>query len=229
MYSITLLFIIVVILATLFLVLNFILAPHNPYQEKYSIFECGFHSFLGQNRAQFGIRFFAFCFTYLVFDLEIVLLYPSATSLYANEQLGLWVMVVFAGIIAVGFCFEIGKNALSIDSRQSYHIFFDKLSSQSPSTVSTLNTNLQILLHQREALQFKKNLSISKFIDRNRKFSTIQATVKRRVSFLTCSRLEMNKNVLHFLHNPRTSSPSQLSVSLIQKRYFSSPKTLICS
>lgn len=58
MSSVTLLFIIVSIIALLFLALNFILAPHNPYQEKYSIFECGFHSFLGQNRSQFGVKFF---------------------------------------------------------------------------------------------------------------------------------------------------------------------------
>ena len=58
MSSVTLLFVIVSIIALLFLVLNFILAPHNPYQEKYSIFECGFHSFLGQNRTQFGVKFF---------------------------------------------------------------------------------------------------------------------------------------------------------------------------
>ena len=60
MSSITFLFIFVTVLTSLFLVLNFALAPHNPYQEKYSIFECGFHSFLGQNRTQFGVKFFIF-------------------------------------------------------------------------------------------------------------------------------------------------------------------------
>ena len=50
MSSMTFFFILVAIICSLFLLINFIFAPHNPYQEKYSIFECGFHSFLGQNR-----------------------------------------------------------------------------------------------------------------------------------------------------------------------------------
>ena len=72
MSSVTFFFVFVPILAILFLVLNFIFAPHNPYQEKYSIFECGFHSFLGQNRTQFGVKFFIFALVYLLLDLEII-------------------------------------------------------------------------------------------------------------------------------------------------------------
>ena len=82
MSSVTLLFVIVSIIAILFLALNFILAPHNPYQEKYSIFECGFHSFLGQNRTQFGVKFFIFALVYLLLDLEILLIYPYGMSIY---------------------------------------------------------------------------------------------------------------------------------------------------
>ena len=73
MSSITFFFILVPIIAILFLVLNLVFAPHNPYQEKYSIFECGFHSFLGQNRTQFGIKFFIFGLVYLLLDLEIII------------------------------------------------------------------------------------------------------------------------------------------------------------
>lgn len=45
MSSMTLFIGFVSVIAILFLAINFIFAPHNPYQEKYSIFECGFHSF----------------------------------------------------------------------------------------------------------------------------------------------------------------------------------------
>ena len=76
MTSLTFLFIFVSILALIFLIVNLILAPHNPYQEKYSIFECGFHSYLGQNRTQFGVKFFIFGLLYLLFDLEILFIYP---------------------------------------------------------------------------------------------------------------------------------------------------------
>ena len=50
MTSTTFFFIFVPILAIILLAVNLIFAPHNPYQEKDSAFECGFHSFLGQNR-----------------------------------------------------------------------------------------------------------------------------------------------------------------------------------
>jgi NADH-ubiquinone oxidoreductase chain 3 len=114
----TFFFIFVCIVAILFLAINLIFAPHNPYQEKYSIFECGFHSFLGQNRTQFGIKFFIFALVYLLLDLEILLTFPFAASEYVNNIYGLIVALLFIGIITIGFVFELGKSALKIDSRQ---------------------------------------------------------------------------------------------------------------
>ena len=119
MSSITFLFLFVSILTILFLILNFVLAPHNPYQEKYSIFECGFHSFLGQNRTQFGVKFFIFALVYLLLDLEIVMIYPFAVSEYENGVYGLIVVLIFIVIVTVGFIFELGKNALKIESKQT--------------------------------------------------------------------------------------------------------------
>lgn len=119
MNSITIFFIVVSILTLLFLVLNFLFAPHNPYQEKYSIFECGFHSFLGQNRMQFGIKFFIVSILYLIFDIEILVMYPFAISMNMNNIYGLSIVLIFILIITAGFVFELGKNALKIDSRQS--------------------------------------------------------------------------------------------------------------
>jgi len=115
----TFLFIFITVLSLVFLLLNFIFAPHNPYQEKYSIFECGFHSFLGQNRTQFGVKFFIFALVYLLLDLEIVMIYPFAVSEYENGVYGLIVVLIFIVIITVGFIFELGKNALKIESKQT--------------------------------------------------------------------------------------------------------------
>lgn len=119
MSSMTFLFIFIAVLALLFLVLNFIFAPHNPYQEKYSIFECGFHSFLGQNRTQFGVKFFIFALVFLLLDLEIVMIFPFAVSEYENGIYGLIVVLIFIIIITIGFVFELGKNALKIESKQT--------------------------------------------------------------------------------------------------------------
>ena len=118
MSSLTFFFVFVCILAVIFLVVNLLLAPHNPYQEKYSIFECGFHSFLGQNRTQFGVKFFIFALVYLLLDLEILLTFPFALSEYTNDIYGLSVALIFIIIITIGFVFELSKSALKIDSRQ---------------------------------------------------------------------------------------------------------------
>jgi NADH-ubiquinone oxidoreductase chain 3 len=121
MTSLTFFFILTPILAILLLSINLIFSPHNPYQEKDSAFECGFHSFLGQNRTQFSISFFIFALLFLLFDLEILLVYPYIVSAYSNGIYGLIVMLIFFLVLTVGFVFELGKNALKIDSRQMYN------------------------------------------------------------------------------------------------------------
>ncbi len=108
----------VCIIALLFLAINLIFAPHNPYQEKYSIFECGFHSFL-QTRLPFNITFFIYALIYLLLDLEILLIFPFVVSAYVNNIYGLGVALIFILIITIGFIFELGKGALKISSRQN--------------------------------------------------------------------------------------------------------------
>lgn len=118
MTSITFFLIFIPLLALILLGVNLVLAPHNPYQEKGSVFECGFHSFLGQNRTQFSISFFIFALLFLLFDLEILLVYPYVVSAYVNSIYGLVIMLLFFLALTLGFAFEFGKNALKIDSRQ---------------------------------------------------------------------------------------------------------------
>lgn len=118
MTSQTFFFLFIPILAIILLSINLILAPHNPYEEKDSAFECGFHSFLGQNRSEFSISFFIFALLFLLFDLEILLVYPYVVSSYVNGIFGLIIMLVFFIILTLGFAFELGKNALTIESRQ---------------------------------------------------------------------------------------------------------------
>ena len=122
MTSLTFFFIFIPILSIILLAINLLLSPHNPYQEKNSVFECGFHSFLGQNRTQFSISFFIFALLFLLFDLEILLVYPYIVSAYTNGIYGLIIMLVFFLILTLGFVFELGKNALKIDSKQYANI-----------------------------------------------------------------------------------------------------------
>jgi NADH-ubiquinone oxidoreductase chain 3 len=118
MTSLTFFFIFIPILSLILLAINLLFSPHNPYQEKNSAFECGFHSFLGQNRTQFSISFFIFALLFLLFDLEILLVYPYIVSAYTNGIYGLIIMLIFFSILTLGFVFELGKNALKIESRQ---------------------------------------------------------------------------------------------------------------
>ncbi len=118
MSSISFYFLLIPFLAFFLLLINLILAPHIPYKEKGSAFECGFHSFIGQNRTQFSISFFIFALLFLLFDLEILLVYPYAISNYTNGLYGLVIILIFLLVLTAGFAFELGKNALNIESKQ---------------------------------------------------------------------------------------------------------------
>lgn len=116
------------------------------YQEKYSIFECGYHSFLGQNRTQFGVKFFIFALVYLILDLEILLTFPYAASGYENGIYGLILTLGFIVIITLGFVFELGKQALRIDSKQtsSFNMRPSGHLTQTPASLNNKISNLGI-------------------------------------------------------------------------------------
>src|ERR1700744_336220 len=116
-FSIFVLLIFIVSLLLLFI--NYMFAYNNPYMEKKTAFECGFHSFLGQNRTQFTISFFIFALLFLLFDLEILLIYPYTISAYNNASYGLLIMLIFFVLLTGGLVFELGKKALTIYSKQN--------------------------------------------------------------------------------------------------------------
>lgn len=119
MSSLVIFFLFIPFLASVLLAVNFLFAFHSPYYEKDTPFECGFHSFLGQNRTQFSISFFIFALLFLLFDLEILLIYPYVVSASSNSIYGLITMLVLFIALTLGFAFELGKNALKLNSRQS--------------------------------------------------------------------------------------------------------------
>ena len=121
MHSFTIYILIITILAIILLLINFIFSYHKPYLEKKTAFECGFHSFLGQNRTQFSISFFIFGLLFLLFDLEILLIYPYTISAYNNNIYGLIIMLVFFVLLTAGLVFELGKKALTIYSKQNLY------------------------------------------------------------------------------------------------------------
>ena len=182
-------FLFIPLLALILLAVNLIFAPHNPYMEKNSAFECGFSSFLGQNRTQFSISFFIFALLFLLFDLEILLVYPYLVSAYTNGLYGLIVMLMFLLALTLGFAFELGKKALFIDSRQMSNVATNATnnspinnSSTTSSTCSTKSLVKQADISQNVGLLYITNDSVSYDIisDKFKSFSvtsTIQVGV----------------------------------------------------
>jgi NADH-ubiquinone oxidoreductase chain 3 len=112
MNALIILFIFVPILALILLSLNLLFSVHKPDSEKLTSYECGFSPIHGQTRTPFSIQFYLVAILFLVFDLELLVLYPITVSLYEVGTLGFWVVLIFFGILTVGFVYELGSGAL---------------------------------------------------------------------------------------------------------------------
>ena len=86
--------------------------PADP--EKLSPYECGFEAF-EDSRMKFDVRYYLVCILFIVFDLEIVFLFPWAVALGTIGVAGFIAMVVFLAILTVGFIYEWKKGALEWD------------------------------------------------------------------------------------------------------------------
>lgn len=98
-------------LSGLILLASYVIARQKPDTEKVSAYECGFEAF-DDARSQFDVRFYLVAILFIIFDLEIAFLFPWAVSLGSIGMLGFWSMVVFLGVLTVGFIYEWRKGAL---------------------------------------------------------------------------------------------------------------------
>ena len=113
------LFIFVPILSGILLLLNFLLAPKNAYESKVSAYECGFSPIYGQTRSVFHINFFLVALLFLIFDLEILLLFPIAVTLYQVSIFGFSMVLIFFIVLTIGFILEIGSGSIKLVSKNS--------------------------------------------------------------------------------------------------------------
>jgi NADH-quinone oxidoreductase subunit A len=90
---------------------SYILARQKPDSEKVSAYECGFDAF-EDSRGQFDVRFYLVAILFIIFDLEVAFLFPWAITLGHIGMFGFWSMVVFLGILTIGFVYEWRKGAL---------------------------------------------------------------------------------------------------------------------
>ena len=98
-------------LALAMIVASFVVARQAPDSEKLSPYECGFEPF-EDARMRFDVRYYLVAILFIIFDLEVAFLFPWAVSLGDIGVFGFWSMVVFLGVLTVGFIYEWMKGAL---------------------------------------------------------------------------------------------------------------------
>lgn len=102
---------IAIVLSAVFVGLAVLIAKQNPDHEKLSAYECGFEAF-SDSRSKFDVRFYLVAILFIIFDLEVAFLFPWVVSLEAIGPYGFWSMMVFLGVLTVGFVYEWRKGAL---------------------------------------------------------------------------------------------------------------------
>ena len=102
-------------LGIIFIVFASVLAPKAPDPEKLSSYECGFNAF-DDARMKFDVRFYLVSILFIIFDLEVAFLFPWAVALMRMPteatHFAFWSMMLFLGVLTVGFIYEWKKGAL---------------------------------------------------------------------------------------------------------------------
>ena len=96
------------------MVAPFLVAVRNPDPEKVSAYECGFNAF-DDARMKFDVRFYLVAILFIIFDLEVSFLFPWAVAFRKIGLFGFWSMMLFLGVLTVGFIYEWKKGALEWD------------------------------------------------------------------------------------------------------------------
>ena len=96
------------------LVAPFIVAFQQPDPEKLSAYECGFNAF-DDARMKFDVRFYLVAILFIIFDLEVAFLFPWAVAFGKLGAAGFWSMMVFLGVLTIGFAYEWKRGALEWD------------------------------------------------------------------------------------------------------------------
>lgn len=101
-------------IAAVLLIAPFLVAFKKPDPEKLSAYECGFNAF-DQARMKFDVRFYLVSLLFIIFDLEVAFLFPWAVAFGEIGLFGFWSMMLFLGVLTIGFVYEWKKGALEWD------------------------------------------------------------------------------------------------------------------
>ena len=93
------------------LILAFFLRPKRPAPIKLSTYECGLEA-IGNIHVQFKIQYYLYALAFVIFDIEVVFLYPWAVAYDAVGLYGLTAASVFLLMLFAGLVYEWRKGAL---------------------------------------------------------------------------------------------------------------------
>lgn len=114
-YSPILLFIIIALAFGLgTLALSYLVQPKYPEFEKLSVYECGSEPF-SDSRMPFPVRYYVIAMMFVIFDIEVIFLYPWAITFHDLGAIGLIEMLIFIGLFVVAYVYAWRKGALEWD------------------------------------------------------------------------------------------------------------------
>ena len=96
------------------LALSYILQPKYPEPEKLSVYECGSEPF-SDSRMPFPVRYYVIAMLFVIFDIEVIFLYPWAVTFNQLGIIGFIEMMIFIGLFVVAYIYAWRKGALEWD------------------------------------------------------------------------------------------------------------------
>lgn len=96
------------------LVLSYFLQPRYPEPEKLSVYECGSEPF-SDSRMPFPVRYYVIAMLFVIFDIEVIFLYPWAVTFNQLGVIGFIEMMIFIGLFVVAYIYAWRKGALEWD------------------------------------------------------------------------------------------------------------------
>ena len=194
------LFIFVPLLAFILLALNVFFAPHKPDESKVSAYECGFIPVSGQTRSIFQINFYPIAMLFLLFDLELIIIFPLGVCLYQISIYGFTMALLFFIVLTIGFILEIGSGAISftkfIVTKENKHIIQNKRNLPNrkylpKSLIRLLNAIIWRPVKQQLKLFYKSRTLLSGFLIKN-KFLILILLIFTLISLI------FHKNIVYF-------------------------------
>jgi len=103
--------VVVATIAVAIVTLSYLVGQHKANRAKMSPYECGVQP-VGDVRGRFSVKFYLVAMLFILFDVEAVFMYPWAILLRELKMFGFWEMLVYIGIVLVGFIYIWNKGVL---------------------------------------------------------------------------------------------------------------------